>query len=196
MSSRRARQQDRDPERREGPGDDRPARAVQGSSPIRSRTASSARSPPTCPSARDTRAARSPRASQPMGERDRGRPARSHKAERLRRVGGRVHEPRRCPGRLFINQISGGEAPGQVTYGEMFNVQPFSNTLVVKTCTGAQIEALLEQQFVVQSRTARPAAAGQPRYTYTMQRTGGQQGRPRVDQDRRRHREPGRRATA
>jgi 5'-nucleotidase len=34
-----------------------------------------------------------------------------------------------------------------VTYGELFTVQPFSNTLTVKTCTGAQIQALLEQQF-------------------------------------------------
>lgn len=44
-------------------------------------------------------------------------------------------------------QSSGGEAPGEVTYGEVFTVQPFSNTLTVKTCTGAQIKALLEQQF-------------------------------------------------
>ena len=43
--------------------------------------------------------------------------------------------------------ISGGELPGQVTYGELFAVQPFGNTLTVKTCTGAQIQALLEQQF-------------------------------------------------
>jgi 5'-nucleotidase len=42
---------------------------------------------------------------------------------------------------------AGGEAPGEVTYGELFSVQPFSNTLTVKTCTGAQIKALLEQQF-------------------------------------------------
>ncbi len=52
---------------------------------------------------------------------------------------------------LLYNQISGGEQPGQVTYGEAFNVQPFGNTLTVKTCTGAQIQALLEQQFVVQT---------------------------------------------
>jgi 5'-nucleotidase len=39
--------------------------------------------------------------------------------------------------------------PQPVTYGELFTVQPFSNTLVVKTCTGAQIDALLEQQYVV-----------------------------------------------
>jgi 5'-nucleotidase len=35
---------------------------------------------------------------------------------------------------------------GEVTYEELFNVQPFGNTLTVKTCTGAQIQALLEQQ--------------------------------------------------
>ena len=50
---------------------------------------------------------------------------------------------------LLYDQISGGEAPGQVTYEEIFTVQPFGNTLVVKTCTGAQIQALLEQQFTV-----------------------------------------------
>jgi 5'-nucleotidase len=42
---------------------------------------------------------------------------------------------------------SGGEAPGQVTYGEAFTVQPFGNSLVTKTMTGAQVRSLLEQQF-------------------------------------------------
>ena len=37
---------------------------------------------------------------------------------------------------LLFNQISGGEQPGEVTYAEAFAVQPFGNTLVVKTCTG------------------------------------------------------------
>ena len=37
---------------------------------------------------------------------------------------------------LLFGQISGGEQPGEVTYGEAFNVQPFGNTLVVKTCIG------------------------------------------------------------
>ncbi len=69
---------------------------------------------------------------------------------------------------LFVNQISGGEQPGEVTFGEMFNVQPFSNTLVVKTCTGAQIEALLEQQFVVQTPNPRILLPSDSlRYTYT-----------------------------
>jgi 5'-nucleotidase len=48
---------------------------------------------------------------------------------------------------LTYSQISGSEAPGQVTFGELFNVQPFGNALTVKTCTGAQIETILEQQF-------------------------------------------------
>ena len=48
---------------------------------------------------------------------------------------------------IIAGQISGGEAAGQVTYGELFTVQPFNNVMTVMTCTGAQIEALLEQQF-------------------------------------------------
>ena len=48
---------------------------------------------------------------------------------------------------LLYGQISGGEVAGEVTYGEMFSVQPFGNSLVTMTLTGAQIDALLEQQF-------------------------------------------------
>ena len=48
---------------------------------------------------------------------------------------------------LLRDQISGGEQPGEVTYGEAFTVQPFGNTLVVKTCTGQQIYDVLNQQF-------------------------------------------------
>jgi 5'-nucleotidase len=48
---------------------------------------------------------------------------------------------------LLFDQISGGEQPGEVTYGEAFTVQPFGNTLVVKTCTGQQIYDVLNQQF-------------------------------------------------
>jgi 5'-nucleotidase len=40
-----------------------------------------------------------------------------------------------------------GEGDGKVTYGEAFTVQPFGNSLVTKTMTGAQIKAVLEQQF-------------------------------------------------
>lgn len=36
---------------------------------------------------------------------------------------------------------------GTVTYGDIYSVQPFGNTLIIKTFTGAQLLALLEQQF-------------------------------------------------
>ena len=42
---------------------------------------------------------------------------------------------------------SGGEALGEVTYGEAFTVQPFGNSLVTKTMTGDMVRRLLEQQF-------------------------------------------------
>ena len=42
---------------------------------------------------------------------------------------------------------SGAEADGELTYGEAFAVHPFGNSLVTMTLTGAQIDALLEQQF-------------------------------------------------
>jgi 2',3'-cyclic-nucleotide 2'-phosphodiesterase (5'-nucleotidase family) len=51
---------------------------------------------------------------------------------------------------LDYEQISGGESPGEVTYGEAFAVQPFGNLLVTMDLTGAQIERLLEQQAVFQ----------------------------------------------
>ena len=75
---------------------------------------------------------------------------------------------------LLFNQISGGEQPGQVTYGEAFNVQPFGNTLVVKTCTGQQIYDVLNQQFnnpaAGSNRIMLPS--GNVRYTWTAPRSG------------------------
>jgi 5'-nucleotidase len=47
-----------------------------------------------------------------------------------------------------------GEGDGNVTYGEMFTVQPFGNSLVTMTLTGAQIDTLLEQQFAGCGQTA------------------------------------------
>lgn len=44
-----------------------------------------------------------------------------------------------------------GEGDGNVTYGEAFTVQPFGNSLVTMTLTGAQIDTLLEQQWVGQT---------------------------------------------
>jgi 5'-nucleotidase len=49
---------------------------------------------------------------------------------------------------LSFGSSAGGEAPGQVTYGEAFTVQPFNNLVVTQTLTGAQLKAVLEQQFV------------------------------------------------
>jgi 5'-nucleotidase len=46
-----------------------------------------------------------------------------------------------------FSQISGGEQAGEITYGEAFTVQPFGNSLVTMSLTGAQIDTLLEQQF-------------------------------------------------
>jgi 5'-nucleotidase len=51
---------------------------------------------------------------------------------------------------LPASLISGGEQPGQVTYGEAFTIQPFGNSLVTKTMTGDQIRRLLQQQFAIQ----------------------------------------------
>ncbi|WP_067459639.1 bifunctional metallophosphatase/5'-nucleotidase [Actinomadura macra] len=42
---------------------------------------------------------------------------------------------------------SGPEGDGVVTYGEAFTVQPFSNVMGVTSLTGAQLDALLEQQW-------------------------------------------------
>jgi 5'-nucleotidase len=49
---------------------------------------------------------------------------------------------------LAFSASPGGEAPGQVTYGEAFTVQPFNNLVVTQTFTGAQLKEVLEQQFV------------------------------------------------
>lgn len=46
--------------------------------------------------------------------------------------------------RADLNVPDGG---GNITYGQIFSVQPFGNNLVVKSFTGAQLRALLEQQF-------------------------------------------------
>ncbi len=47
---------------------------------------------------------------------------------------------------IYSNQY-GTEAPGEITYGEAFAVQPFSNVLVTMSLTGDQLKSVLEQQF-------------------------------------------------
>jgi 5'-nucleotidase len=50
---------------------------------------------------------------------------------------------------LGVTEIAGGEAVGEITYGEAFTVQPFGNTLVTKTMTGDMIRRILQQQWRV-----------------------------------------------
>ena len=57
-----------------------------------------------------------------------------------------------------------GEGDGNVTYGEAFAVQPFGNSLVTMTLTGAQIDALLEQQFRTTGNTILQVSEG---FAYT-----------------------------
>ncbi|MEZ0073044.1 bifunctional UDP-sugar hydrolase/5'-nucleotidase [Planotetraspora sp. GP83] len=46
---------------------------------------------------------------------------------------------------------SGSEGDGVVTYGEAFTVQPFNNLMQAVTLSGAQLDALLEQQWTASS---------------------------------------------
>ncbi|HEU4910908.1 MAG TPA: bifunctional metallophosphatase/5'-nucleotidase [Actinomycetes bacterium] len=49
---------------------------------------------------------------------------------------------------FLVSNSPAGEAPGQITYREAYNVQPFSNILQTFDMTGAQIDQLLEQQWM------------------------------------------------
>ena len=78
--------------------------------------------------------------------------------------------------------------PGQITYSEMFTVQPFSNVMNVKTMTGDAIYRLLEQQFTT-------PAAGAIRllqvsngftYSYDFRRPAGSRVTPGQRRDQRR----------
>ena len=67
---------------------------------------------------------------------------------------------------LVFNQISGGELPGQITYGEIFAVQPFGNNLVTMTLTGDQLERVLEQQWGPGTRQVILQVSDSLRYTW------------------------------
>jgi 5'-nucleotidase len=75
---------------------------------------------------------------------------------------------------LIANQAPG--APGEVSYGEAFTVQPFNNLVVTQTFTGTQLKAVLEQQFSVVPDPAAPrilqVSTGLT-YTYTVSRPAG-----------------------
>ena len=73
---------------------------------------------------------------------------------------------------LTFANSPGGEPAGDVTYGECFTVQPFNNLVVTQTFTGAQIDAVLEQQFAghagqIATRILQPSAG----FTYTYNST-------------------------
>jgi 5'-nucleotidase len=55
--------------------------------------------------------------------------------------------------------------PGEITFAEAFAVQPFANDLVTLTLTGAQLDALLEQQFDAQGPRILSPSQG---VTYTL----------------------------
>lgn len=50
------------------------------------------------------------------------------------------------PGGVRANLACAGTPPCTVTYGDVFTMQPFGNSLVVMTLTGAELKALLEGQ--------------------------------------------------
>jgi 5'-nucleotidase len=65
-----------------------------------------------------------------------------------------------------------GEGDGNVTYGEMFTVQPFGNSMVTMTLTGAQIERVLEEQFVGCTSTSARVLQVSAGFTYTWTASG------------------------
>jgi 5'-nucleotidase len=60
---------------------------------------------------------------------------------------------------LTYSAISGGEQPGEVTYGEAFSVQPFNNLVATEDLTGAQIETVLNQQWAACTPPGRSGGA-------------------------------------
>ena len=72
---------------------------------------------------------------------------------------------------LIYASSPAGEGDGNVTYGEAFAVQPFGNSLVTMTLTGAQIKALLEQQFTGGNGILQ--VSGGFSYTYTVSAAAG-----------------------
>ncbi|MEA3009123.1 MAG: 5-nucleotidase [Sphingomonadales bacterium] len=69
-------------------------------------------------------------------------------------------------------------AGGSVSYGQLFAIQPFGNTLAVKGLTGRQIRALLEQQFDSGSNTLESPNMLLPsanlHYAYDLSKPAGQ----------------------
>ena len=62
---------------------------------------------------------------------------------------------------------SGG---GTVSYGQIFSVQPFGNTLVVKSFTGQQVKDILEFQFAQDGRPRVLFPSAQLRYSVDLKK--------------------------
>jgi len=65
-----------------------------------------------------------------------------------------------------------GEGDGNVTYGESFTVQPFGNSLVTMTLSGAQVDTLLERQFVGCGQTSNRILQVSEGFTYAWSASG------------------------
>jgi 5'-nucleotidase len=70
-----------------------------------------------------------------------------------------VNAPPQLPNIAFINAggirsslrftaPDGSHAPGDVTYGEAYSVEPFGDLLYTETLTGAQVLTLIDEQFI------------------------------------------------
>lgn len=68
---------------------------------------------------------------------------------------------------ILYDSSAGGEAPGKVTYGELFTVQPFGNSLVTLTLTGAQIKEMLEEQWSGNNAAAPKVLLPSAGFTYS-----------------------------
>jgi 5'-nucleotidase len=68
---------------------------------------------------------------------------------------------------LTYASSSVGEGDGNVTYGEAFTVQPFGNSLVTLTLSGAQIHDALEQQWCGVNLNARRILQPSVGFTYS-----------------------------
>ncbi len=72
---------------------------------------------------------------------------------------------------LLRDQITSGEEVGEITYAEAFSVLPFGNILVSIDMTGADIKAVLEQQFVETRGRQQLALGVSDGFTYTWDET-------------------------
>jgi 5'-nucleotidase len=95
-------------------------------------------------------------------------------ATRVRRAGG-SQIAFMNPGGVRADVVPG--PGGSVTYGQIFAAQPFGNSLVVKSFTGRQIRALLEQQFAGPKGIEAPVIllpSSTFRYSYDLSKPAGQ----------------------